>query len=215
MSIKKLFTIREIEPNEANAFQIVRHYLNKKASCLYSYGLFNKQTNEMLGVVLYGNPSTPKMQDICGIENRGEVVELTRLWVSDSCPRNSESFFISNTLKRIKHKIVVSFADPEVNHIGYVYQASNFLYTGKSERKGRVISIKNSDIHNKTLWKKYGTAAKIREVFGAENVVYVPYVTKHRYVYIKDKKLLSSLIYEILPYPKQNLNPTPDTWKVS
>lgn len=202
MSIKQLYSIRKIDCKEANLFQKERHYLGKKASCLYSFGLFSNETNEMLGVILYGNPSTPKTLDICGIKNRSEVIELTRLWVSDSCPRNSESFFIANTLKKVRHKIIVSFADPDAEHIGYVYQATNFIYTGKSGRVGRVISIKNSDIHNKTLWKQYGTAAKIREVFGNENVQYIPYTTKHRYVYIKDVKLLSSLIYDSLPYPK-------------
>ena len=206
MSIKDTYIIRQIHPKLANSIQIANHYLHKKASCIIAFGLFEREDDNLVGVVLYGNPTAPTTIDICGKENRQNVVELTRLWLSDSCPRNSESFLISNSMKQLSHKIVVSFADPDYDHVGYVYQATNFLYTGRSGRGGKVISIKNSKIHNKTLWKQYGTAAKIREVFGAENVEYIPYTTKHRYVYIRDKRLLSSLKYDIMPYPKKSGN---------
>jgi hypothetical protein len=178
--------------------------LQTKASCTYAFALVEKQTDEIIGVILYGNPTAPTTMDICGESNRKNVIEITRLWIKDSTPKNTESFFIGNTLKLVPKPIIVAFADPDANHIGIVYQASNFLYTGKSERGGKVISIKNNNIHNKTLWTQYKTASKIREVFGAENVYYKPYSTKYRYVYIKDKKIKDQLRYEIQPYPVRN-----------
>ena len=204
MKLSEIYSIIPVDRKIANEIQIKNHYLQTKASCTYAFALVEKQTDEIIGVILYGNPTAPTTMDICGESNRKNVIEITRLWIKDSTPKNTESFFIGNTLKLVPKPIIVAFADPDANHIGIVYQASNFLYTGKSERGGKVISIKNNNIHNKTLWTQYKTASKIREVFGAENVYYKPYSTKYRYVYIKDKKIKDQLRYEIQPYPVRN-----------
>jgi hypothetical protein len=203
MKLKQLYEVKTIAPKLANEIQIKNHYLKTRASCTEAFGLFDKNTKAIIGVILYGNPTAPTTLKICGEQNQKNVVEITRLWIKDDTPRNAESFFIGATLKKVTKPIIVAFADPEVGHVGYVYQASNFLYTGKSERGGKVIAIKGSNIHNKTLWKQYKTAQKIREVFGSENVYYKEYVTKHRYIYFKDNKLKRELIYKVLPYPKK------------
>ena len=111
-------------------------------------------------------------------------------------------FRSSKVLRFVKKPIIVAFADPDASHLGIIYQASNFIYTGKSQRKGRVIAIRNNKIHNKTLWKEYKTAKRIKEVFGEENVYYKEYNTKHRYVFFnchpkQKKKFESTLIYKI------------------
>lgn len=202
MAIKGQYSIRPIDRRLANQIQIQNHYLKTKASCIYAFGLFDK-SDEIVGVILYGNPTAPTTLSICGEENRKEVIEITRLWIKDNTPKNTESYFIANTLKLVPKLIIVAFADPDANHIGIVYQASNFYYTGKSERKGGVISIRNNNIHNKTLWKQYKTAKRIKEVFGEENVYYKPYATKYRYVFLKDKKYREKLKYNIIEYPRK------------
>ena len=208
-SPKALFSIKEIDKKLANKIQIENHYLHTKASCVHGFGLFYE--DKIIGVILYGNPTAPTTIDICGGQERKNVIEITRLWIADGTPKNTESYFIGNTIKMVDKEIIVAFADPEYNHIGTVYQASNFIFTGKSDRGGRVIAIKNNNIHNKTLWKQYKTASKIREVFGEENVYYKPYITKLRYVYLnckpkRKKELLEKLKYEILPYPKLSID---------
>ena len=201
MKLKDLYTIKEINKKLANDIQIKYHYLATKASCTYSYGLFSGE--EIIGVILYGNPTAPTTIKICGEKHKKDVIEITRLWIKDDTPKNTESFFIGNTLKLVDKPIIVAFADPEAGHIGTVYQAANFVYTGRSDRGGRVIAIRGNKIHNKTLWKQYKTANKIREAFGAENVYYKDYITKHRYIFIKKDNIKSDLIYEAQPYPKK------------
>lgn len=202
--IRDLYCIKPIDRKLANSIQVKHHYLHTKASCVYSFGLYDSDNN-IVGVILYGNPTAPTTIDICGKENRDKVIEITRLWVKDGTPKNTESYFIGNTIKLIDKEIIVAFADPDAGHIGIVYQASNFHYTGKSERKGGVIAIKNNPIHNKTLWKQYKTASRIREVFGSENVYYKPYNTKYRYVYFRDRKYMKTMIYEKIEYPKRGV----------
>lgn len=207
MGLKDKYKIKLIDKKLANKIQIENHYLHTRASCIYGFGLFEE--DKIIGVILYGNPTAPTTLNICGDDERKNVIEITRLWIKDDTPKNTESYFIGNTIKLIDKEIIIAFADPEFEHVGTVYQASNFIYTERSKRGGRVIAIKGNKIHNKTLWKQYKTAKKIREVFGDGNVYYKPYVTKLRYVYFncsknRKKELLEKMIYKIEPYPKPN-----------
>jgi hypothetical protein len=133
MNLKSRYEIKPIDRKLANEIQVKYHYLHTKASCVYAFGLY--ESNQIVGVILYGNPTAPTTLDICGFYNRKNVIEITRLWIQDNTPKNTESFFIANTLKLIDKPIIVAFADPDADHIGIVYQAANFNYTGKSERK--------------------------------------------------------------------------------
>ena len=58
------------------------------------------------------------------------VIELNRLWVHDSLPRNTESWFVSRALALLPPKIVLSYADTAAGHLGYIYRALNFNYAG-------------------------------------------------------------------------------------
>ena len=58
------------------------------------------------------------------------VYELNRLCTNDNLKKNANSFFFSNCIKLLpKPIIIVSYADQIIGHSGYIYQASNFLYT--------------------------------------------------------------------------------------
>ena len=47
-------------------------------------------------------------------------------------------------------RIVVSYADTEQEHIGVVYQATNFLYTGLSDKRTEW-RLRGSNLHSKTV----------------------------------------------------------------
>jgi len=64
-----------------------------------------------------------------------DYYELGKLCLSDDCPRNTESFFISRMIRKLKErhpelKLLYSWADGIIGKPGYVYQASNFYYGG-------------------------------------------------------------------------------------
>ena len=68
-----------------------------------------------------------------GEENAHRVYELNRLWFSNDMPKNSESRFIGWVLRELpKDLILVSYADTKYGHIGKVYQATNWIFTGTS-----------------------------------------------------------------------------------
>ena len=112
------------------------HYLHRRSAAVVSYGLF--QNFELIGVAIYGKPASPSLcNGICGKEEALKVLELTRLWVADEAPKNTESWFLGQTFKMLpsKYEILVSFAEPTQGHVGTIYQATNWLYTGLSARR--------------------------------------------------------------------------------
>jgi len=181
--------ILPIKSEETYPWLLQKHYAKRIPQIMYAFGLYEKST--LVGVVTYGIPASPSLcMGICGKEWSDKVLELNRLCLQDNT-KNQSSFLVSNSIKLLpKPTIVVSYADQAQGHVGYVYQATNFLYTGSTKERtdmgGR--DGKHSR-HNKD--------PSIR-VFRS---------SKNRYVYFhgdkKQKKLMRNLLkYEVLPYPK-------------
>jgi hypothetical protein len=68
----------------------------------------------------------------------GVVWELTRLWAPDGHERNLLTAAIASAVaefRKIERKVeaLVSYADPNVGHAGYVYRAASWVFQGVSE----------------------------------------------------------------------------------
>jgi hypothetical protein len=207
VSLRERYYIKQVGYREAMNMVVEYHYLHRKAPCSFSFGLFEKETDKMVGVVCYGTPSSYSLrQGLCGKDEKDNVIELTRLFIFDNTPKNVESFLIGNTLNKVDKEIVVSYAEAEQGHIGYVYQATNFIYTGLSAKRGNY-TIEGSNLHSQTIGDKYKTVKELKRVFG-DKFSYQPRPRKHRYIYFncdkrRKKELLSKLRYKIEPYPKK------------
>jgi len=131
---------------------------------------------------------------VCGKEYSEKVFELNRLCV-DGEIKIQLSKFVAWCLNELKAKdlILVSYADTQMNHNGYIYQATNWIYTGmtKARTDKYVEGGKHSrhyDNENQNGLRKYRSA-------------------KHRYIYFatsktKRKEYMKKLNYGIEPYPK-------------
>jgi len=159
-------------------------------------------------VVLYGQSTASKMADSLP----GKYWELVRLFSFDWAGKNMESYCIGKSIRYIKEKyknikVLVSFADPEQGHDGTIYQATNWLYCGKSQPDEWYI-VDGEKIHPRSMVAKYGTRSegKLKEM-GIEFERKL-LTGKHRYVYIlgnnkkENRYLKSKLKYDVLPYPK-------------
>lgn len=196
-----------------------KHYLHRVPHIKASYGLYRE--NLLMGIVTFGIPPSPQLMNICGKEYKKNVLELNRLWCYDESPKNSESFLIANAIKLLKNdhpeiKILVSFADTREGHLGYVYQATNWYFTGYSVSGGGTIVIKGEEHHPKSLNNKYGTSelSKLKQILKTEDIFYRPRSKKCRYVKFisnkrENKKLMSLCKFEIKNfYPKKLPNET-------
>lgn len=183
---------------------IQNHYLHRKAPCSIAFGLF--LDDDIKGVICYGTPSSaPLRKGIAGQEFALNVIELTRLWVCDSVPKNGESYLIGRTIKKCGKEIVVSYAEIDQGHSGVVYQATNWLYTGLSAKRTNW-TIEGIEKHCQTLADKY-SASEIRGIYG-DKFSLQQRPRKHRYLFINAKgkrkqTILACLKYKILPYPKK------------
>tara|TARA_R100000482_G_scaffold10624_1_gene3135 strand:- start:38 stop:598 length:561 start_codon:yes stop_codon:yes gene_type:complete len=173
----------------ADPFILEIHYAKRKPSISFAYGLYDK--DELIGVCTFGSPASPNLcKGIAGEKNRSKIIELNRLVLKYN-RKNEASYLISKSLKLLpKPKIVVSYADAAQNHLGIVYQASNFYFTGTSKPRTHLAG-KNGK-HSRHI------GDRTKRVFTS---------SKHRYVYINanktDKKqLLKELNYPIMEYPK-------------
>lgn len=197
------YKIKQISYREAMEIVVKNHYLHRKCPCSIAFGLL--LNDEIKGVICYGTPSSSTLRSgIAGKDNSFNVIELTRLWVCDSVPKNGESFLIGNTLKMCGKEIVVSYAEINQGHRGVVYQATNWLYTGLSAKRTNW-TIQGIDKHCQTIADKH-SAKEIREIYG-DRFSLVDRPRKHRYVFInankyRKKELLKQIKYPIMSYPK-------------
>jgi len=207
MSLKETYAIKPISYKEAMDIVVEKHYLHRKCPVSYAYGLVDITTSEVMGVVTYGvSPSSTLLKGICGPEEARNVYELNRLWVDDMVAKNGESYLVANSMKLLDREIIVSFADTSQGHVGYIYQAANFIYTGLSAKFKDPKVVGKENMHHATYANGL-TNAQVIEKFGAENVTFVERPRKHRYIYFncdkrRKKELLKKLRYKTMPYPK-------------
>ena len=187
------------------------HYAHRVPSIVVSIGMYVDDI--LAGVITYGIPPVPNVQRLCGEEYRKNTLELNRLFIFDWAGRNSESWLIGQSFKWLREQykqyfILVSYADNGHGHYGYVYQATNWIYTGRSGERRVGYKINGHEYHNKALVNMIGSHAPDNVFKHFPNAVPLDGGAKERYVYFlgpkrQRKKMMSLLKWEILPYPKE------------
>lgn len=184
-----------IDYQTACDFLLPRHYSGRKPSISLAFGWY---VNDVLvAVATFGKPASPPLcVGVCGKENASHVYELNRLCrLDEATPPLSK--FLGECLRYIaKHKqwIVVSYSDTAMHHTGYIYQATNFIYTGMTRPR----TDKYTDGNKHCRHYDNGNQQGKRKVRSA----------KHRYIYFatndkKQKKTWQAqLKYSVSTYPK-------------
>ena len=117
------YTIDLIDKTIAKKLIIENHYSHKWTSCRYAIGLFDGEN--LIGVAVYGFPvGRQTIKSITPNLENSEVLELTRLWLVDEAPKNSESYFLGKTFdwlrKNTDVKVLISYSDPMQDHLGII-----------------------------------------------------------------------------------------------
>jgi len=120
--------VEAISYREAVGLFVRNHYLHRRPNVVFSFGLVSD--GEIKGVITFGIPASRDAQIGACPSSPNEVIELNRLWVCGSMPRNSETWFIAKEFNKMPPFIVISYADTSEGHMGYVYLAANFRYAG-------------------------------------------------------------------------------------
>ena len=201
MGIKENFNVHSIPTKQAKPWILKKHYAGRMPSISYAFGLYKNK--EIVGVCTFGFPPNYTFNDgDCVFENYSvKTLELNRLITEDDLPKNALSYFVSHALDKLpKPTCIVSYADANKGHHGYIYQATNWIYTGVSTPKHR-------------YHFEDGTTFDIRRGIDKKKKQHGKIVKKeklkptHRYFYFngnkRDKrKMEKEFKFDIKPYPK-------------
>lgn len=175
------------------------HYIGRPGATSIRLGLWLDE--RLAGVITYGTIPRPNSRAICGPEYEASVLELTRLALYDWAPRNSESMFIGASFRYIERhrpdvRVLISYADSRYGHVGTIYQATNWIYTGSSTGDVIYRCEDGRTLHPRTVGWVDLPAGR-----------WVPAGNKHRYVCFlgsgpQKRALRRALRWPVLPYPK-------------
>jgi hypothetical protein len=197
--------VEPIPPNLARPWLLERHYAKRIPLLSFIYGLWID--HELQGVCTFGPPPR-QFNDGYGLFAKQLVMptyELNRLVVGDDMPPNTLSRFVAGALAQLPRPMaVVSYADPNHGHHGFIYQATNWLYLGPTAPTPKFMDPDGKSIHRRTVVELFGTSA-LDAI--PDWVQLGEQVGKHRYLKLLGSKtdrrrMMTHLAYEILPYPK-------------
>ena len=185
--------VRQIEYEDAKPFILGIHYARRMPCIQYAFGYF--EGGVLVGIVTYGQPPSPSLCiGLAGEKNKKNVLELNRLvFLPGYNGNNRASYLVGQSLKMLPtHTFVVSYADyGGWGHIGYIYQATNFLYTGMTKERTDKYSGDGHPRH----YKQNESKRQLR-------------TAKHRYVYLvgnrrEKREMKKELRYSVIKeYPK-------------
>ena len=127
---------------------LMKHYLKSMpAGILACYQLRNENNfMEKWGGAVFSNGR---------IQYDGKFIEFSRLWITDRLGKNTESWFVSRCIKKLREKFgnykgIVTWADPKQGHDGTLYLACNFVYDGESRKVKKFIGKNGKEIYQRT-----------------------------------------------------------------
>ena len=197
--------VLKISSKEAKPWVLKKHYAHKMPCVQYAYGLYDNGI--LLGVVTYGQPPNPQPRKCCGPEYENLVLELNRLCI-DTDKKNAASILVGRSLKLLPSPgIIVSYADPNQGHVGYIYQATNWLFTG--EGGGSIELFLNGErLNERTLdHKGIHTKKEKKKYVESRGGYWTDAKPKYRYhMFLGNKRekksMRKKLRYDVFPYPK-------------
>lgn len=185
-----------------------RHYSRSCHNGPLCWGLFS--AHGLVGVVAYATPAAETVRAVpFGAEYVDRVTELHRLFTVDGLPKNATSWFVSRSIEGLLEakpelRAIISYSDMTEGHVGYIYQALNFVFTGSTtprtfyrDEEGRLRHPRQcgENITRKQA-RELGWIAEKRD-------------SKNRYVLVighnkrQRKRWKRKLQIDSLPYPKE------------
>lgn len=180
------------------------HYAKATPQIRLGYSVFN-DADEWCGVILYSNGANPRIAQEFDLV-QGQVIELVRVALNGKQEATSKA--LAMTLNQIKKdapaiQVIVSYADRNQNHIGTIYQATNWLYIDERANE-RGILLNGKLTHRRSINKKYGhSGIEFLQKNIDPNAQIVKGKSKIKYVFPLNKYQTKKLKAIAKPYPKK------------
>lgn len=190
------------------------HYSKSVPVNTIGYNVYNDK-DEWCGVILYGIGANNHIAMPYGLV-QGEVLELVRVALNGKQENTSQA--VAMSLKQLKKdckmcRLVVSYADCDQNHLGTIYQATNWIYTGTNNTStfGAFI-IHGKKTHRKSVYSQMvvidgkkvhcpSTIEAVRKYIDEDAEIFIT-KGKRKYLMPMDKKMRKQIEPLAKPYPK-------------
>jgi hypothetical protein len=198
--------VRPISHRAAKGLLVRNHYLHTMpGGTRLAFGVFSG--DRLMGTVTLGVGPFNAHRLVSGATH-GDCICLTRLWLDDGLPKNSESRVLAVILRSLVRnttlKFVVTYADPTAGHLGTIYQAGGWFYTGVSGPSVLYDLGDGVGRHSRTFGHALGTRSLRYLRRQGTQVSPIERPGKHRYLYFLDKAWSDKLNVPVRPYPKSN-----------
>jgi len=165
------------------------------------------ESGAYIGVVMFSrgaNNNLLKPFDLSQVEG----CELTRVALSKHVAPVSR--IVSMAIRFLRQnspnlRLVVSFADPTEGHHGGIYQAGNWLYTGRQSASTEYLAPDGKQWHGRMVSKTGLTQVqgKTRNVWRHDQCTPIERPGKHRYLMPLDAAMRAQIQHLSKPYPKR------------
>jgi hypothetical protein len=156
------------------------------------------ENEKFIGAIIYGVGATSDLVKRYGLKPT-EGCELVRIAMTKH--HTPVSRIIAISLKLLKSicpglRLIVSFADPTHGHHGGVYQASGWIFSGKSQASDEYI-------YKGKRWQGRSFRNSYKGMEKSSHVTIVKGSSKYRYLMPLDKDMRENIIILSQKYPKR------------
>ena len=165
------------------------------------------ELHKFIGVVIFSRGANNNLLKPFGLYAT-EGCELTRVALTNhKIPVSRIIKLAMQFLKRNSPelRLIVSFADPNEGHHGGIYQAGNWIYTGRQPDSIEYIGPDGKRWHGRMVKKKGWTTVhgKKRRTLTPDQCTPVERQGKHRYLMPLDGEMRAKIAPLAKPYPKR------------
>jgi len=181
------FKVKPIDYQDCKEWFLKKHYAHRIPPIEYCFGLYDEEL--LIGVCSYGTPASSVLRNLFP---SFKLFELNRLVVNENLPKNTLSYFVAQTFSFMPKPIVlVSYADTSQSHNGYIYQATNWIYTGLSAKFMDYMVKGMEHLHGASIFDmsrgKENRVQWLKDKFG-DRLYMKERPRKHRYFYFLGDK---------------------------
>lgn len=165
------------------------------------------ENNKFIGCVVFSRGASSNLLKPYGL-TQIEGCELTRIALNKHITPVSK--ILSIAIKFLKKnspnlKLIISFADPNEGHHGGVYQATNWIYSGKSNPSFKYVDKNGKEWHSRQVSEKGFNIQQgnIRKTVKPSECKKIYCSGKHRYLMPLTEEMKKRISKLSKPYPKR------------
>jgi len=118
------------------------------------------EEKKFIGVIIFSSGANPMIGKPYNLKMT-EICELTRVALTSH--KNQVSKIVAISIKILrkfcpKLRLIVSYADPEQNHVGAIYQAMNWVFVGRTSSETQIV-VQGQKRHRRSVNSIFGCSS--------------------------------------------------------